>query len=68
MIQNYTYAPNTITVKAGTKITWINQDSAIHDVSSDSEAFESPDLNKCDKYTYNFTKTSEYTYVTNIHQ
>lgn len=33
MIQNYTYAPNTLTVKAGTNVTWINQDSTIHDVS-----------------------------------
>ncbi len=67
MIQNYTYTPDILTVKAGTNVTWINQDSDIHDVSIDSEAFESPDLNKGDKYTYNFTKTGEYTYHCDEH-
>ena len=66
-IQNFTYSPNTLTVKAGTNVTWINQDSAVHDVTSDSGAFSSPDLNKGDKYTYNFTKTGEYAYHCDEH-
>ena len=67
MIQNFTFIPDTLTVKAGTNITWINQDSAVHDVTSDSGAFSSPDLNKDDKYTYNFTKTGEYSYYCQEH-
>lgn len=66
-IQNFTFAPNTLTVKAGTNVTWINQDSAVHDVTSDSGAFSSPDLNKDDKYTYNFTKPGEYSYYCDEH-
>ncbi|WP_342458042.1 cupredoxin domain-containing protein [Methanobacterium sp.] len=66
-IQNYTYTPNTLTVKAGTNVMWINEDSAVHDVTSDSGAFSSPDLNKSDKYTYNFTKTGEYAYHCDEH-
>ena len=66
-IQNFTFTPNTLTVKAGTNITWINQDSAVHDVTSDSGAFSSPDLDKDDKYTYNFTKPGEYSYYCQEH-
>ncbi|MGB9978460.1 cupredoxin domain-containing protein [Methanobacterium sp.] len=67
MIQNFTFTPNSLTVKAGTNITWINQDSAVHDVKSDSRVFASPDLNKGEKYTYNFTKPGEYSYYCDEH-
>ena len=67
MIQNFTFTPNTLTVKAGTNVTWINQDSAVHDVTSDSGSFTSPDLNKGDKYTHNFTKPGEYSYYCDEH-
>ena len=66
-IQNFTFTPNTLTVKAGTNVTWTNQDSAVHDVTSDSGEFSSPDLNKDDKYTYNFTKPGEYSYYCDEH-
>ena len=67
IIQNFAFNPNTITIKAGTNVTWINQDSAIHDVSSDSGAFASSDLSKGEKYTHNFTKPGEYPYHCNEH-
>lgn len=67
VIQNFTFTPNTLTVKAGTNVTWINQDSAIHDIKSNSGTFSSPDLNNGDKYTYNFTKPGEYSYYCGEH-
>ena len=67
MIQNFTFTPNNLTVKAGTNVTWINQDSTVHDVTGDSGAFTSPDLNKGDKYTHNFTKSGEYSYHCDEH-
>lgn len=67
MIQNFAYNPNTLTVKAGTNVTWVNQDSAIHDVASDSGAFASKDLAKGESYTHNFTKPGEYSYHCNEH-
>ena len=67
MIQNFTYNPNTVTVKPGTTVTWINEDSTIHDVSSDSGAFASDDLAKGENYTHNFTKSGEYPYHCNEH-
>ncbi len=66
-IQNFTYNPNTLTVKPGTTITWINQDSATHDVTGDSGTFISEDLARGDSYTHNFTKSGEYPYHCNEH-
>lgn len=67
VIQNFAFTPDTLTVKAGTNVTWINQDSEVHDVTSDSGTFTSPDLNKGDKYTHNFTKSGNYSYYCNEH-
>lgn len=67
MIQNFTYIPHTITIKSGTNVTWINKDSAIHDISSDSGVFASKDLAKEERYTHNFTKPGEYPYHCNEH-
>ncbi|HKE91654.1 MAG TPA: plastocyanin/azurin family copper-binding protein [Gemmatimonadales bacterium] len=40
-IQNYSYAPPTITVQVGTKVTWTNNGPAAHSVTSDSTGFDS---------------------------
>lgn len=40
-IQNYSYAPATINVQLGTKVTWTNNGPASHSVTSDSTGFDS---------------------------
>jgi plastocyanin len=67
IIQNFAFNPDTITVPVGTTVTWINQDSATHDVVSDTGAFTSPRLNTGDNYTYIFTQAGEYPYICGIH-
>lgn len=67
MIQNFAFTPNNIVVKAGTNVTWINKDQDLHDVTSDSGAFESRDLKKGESYTHNFTKPGEYPYFCDEH-
>lgn len=67
-IQNFAFNPNTLTVKAGTKVTWINQDSTTHTVTSDNGAFQSSgNLNPGDKYTFTFNKTGTYPFHCSIH-
>src|SRR5579862_3442758 len=39
-IQNYAFSPATITVKAGDKITWTNQDSVGHSATADQGSFD----------------------------
>ncbi|HEV2669651.1 MAG TPA: plastocyanin/azurin family copper-binding protein [Gemmatimonadales bacterium] len=43
-IQNYAFAPNSITVPAGTSVRWTNIDSVSHSVTSDNGVFTSSNL------------------------
>lgn len=40
-IQNYSYAPATVNIQLGTKVTWTNNGPASHSVTSDSTGFDS---------------------------
>lgn len=66
IIQNFAFNPDTLTVKVGTTVTWINQETD-HDVVSDAGVFTSPRLNNGANYTYTFTQAGEYPYHCGIH-
>ena len=66
-ISNYAFDPATITVKRGTVITWINNDSVPHKVISDSPAFESGDILQGDTYSFTFSTAGTYAYHCQIH-
>ena len=40
-VQDYAYAPNVITIEAGTKVNWTNDGPSSHSVTSDSMRFDS---------------------------
>ena len=65
-LSNFAFSPQAITVKAGTTVTWVNDDAGtVHSVVGDS--FKSNDLNTGDKFTYTFTKAGTYTYKCGYH-
>ena len=67
-IQNFAFNPTNLTVKVGTTVTWINQDSTTHTVTSDNGAFQSSgNLNQGTNYTFTFTKAGTYPYHCSIH-
>jgi len=41
-IDNFTFSPQTLTIKAGTKVAWMNRDDIPHTVTSTTKAFKSP--------------------------
>lgn len=64
-IKDYAYAPVSITVKVGTKVTWTNQDSVRHDVVDDNNDSNGPSSNllaKDESYSFTFTKAGTYKY------
>lgn len=68
VIQNFAFSPSNLTVKAGTTVTWINQDSTTHTITSDNGAFQSSeDLNQGSNYTFTFSKAGTYPYHCSIH-
>ena len=66
-IDNFTFAPQTVTVKAGTTITWTNQDDIPHVVASSTKAFKSKTLDTDDKFSFTFTTAGVYQYFCSLH-
>ena len=66
-IANHKYDRPTLTIPAGTTVTWINKDEHLHSVVSRSQAFGSPALKTDETYSYRFTRLGEYEYFCNIH-
>lgn len=66
-IQNMAFNPQTLNVKVGTTVTWINNDTVTHDVTSDTGLFTSGNLTHGMSYNYTFNQTGNYTYHCAIH-
>lgn len=69
-IKDYAYAPATITVKKGTKVTWTNQDAVRHDITPDNESADfkaSELLAKGESYSVTFNTAGTYTYYCSPH-
>jgi len=66
-IDNFTFSPQTLTIKAGTKVTWTNRDDIPHTVASTTKAFKSPALDTDDSYSFTFTTAGSYEYFCSLH-
>ncbi len=66
-IDNFSFTPATLTVKAGTQITWINSDDIPHTVVSEDQAFKSKVLDTNDAFTFRLTRPGTYSYFCSIH-
>ena len=65
-IQNFTFAPQTLTVKAGTKVTWTNNDSTGHTVTADDGSFTSDRLGSGTTFSQIFAKAGTFAYHCSI--
>jgi len=66
-IDNFSYSPATLTVKAGTEVTWTNHDDMPHTVTSEDKSFKSKALDTDEKFTFTPTKPGTYAYYCSIH-
>jgi plastocyanin len=66
-IQNMAYTPATISVSAGTTITWTNKDGVAHTVTSDTGLFDSGNISTNGTYSHTFDTAGTYTYHCTIH-
>jgi plastocyanin len=72
IIQNYSFAPKELTVKAGTTVTWINIDLYVHTIRAGTpdrigDEFDSGDLGVMGVYRHTFTKPGVYEYYCQPH-
>jgi plastocyanin len=66
-IDNFTFTPKSVTVKAGTTVTWTNQDDIPHTVTSTNKQFRSKALDTDDKFTFTFSTPGTYDYFCSLH-
>jgi plastocyanin len=67
-IDNFSFGPATITIPAGTTVTWTNNDDVPHLVTSDdNKMFKSKALDTDDHFSFTFSKPGTYNYYCAIH-
>ena len=68
-IDNFSFGSTmSLTVSAGTTVTWINDDDVPHTVVSDDKTtFKSKALDTGEKFSYTFTKPGKYPYFCSVH-
>ena len=66
-IDNFTFNPQQITVKAGDTVIWINHDDIPHTVTSKTMAFRSKAMDTDDKFSFTFATPGSYVYFCALH-
>lgn len=66
-IDNMKFTPSSITVSAGTTITWTNQESVAHTVTSNTAIFDSGNMANGDTFSYTFSTIGTFPYYCKYH-
>jgi len=66
-IQNFTFTPGELSVKAGTTVTWVNHDDIPHLVAATDKGFRSPPLDTDDQFSFTFDKPGTFSYFCALH-
>ncbi|MBN1134722.1 MAG: cupredoxin family copper-binding protein [Methanosarcinaceae archaeon] len=66
-IKNFEFQPQNIRILAGDSVTWNNDDSVTHTVTSDNDEFDSGNLGPGDSYTHIFEEPGNYSYSCKLH-
>jgi plastocyanin len=66
-IQGMAFNPATISVTAGTTITWTNKDAVAHTVTSTTNLFNSGNIGTNATFSFTFATAGSYSYYCSIH-
>jgi plastocyanin len=66
-IDNFSFTPATLTVAAGTKVTWTNRDDSPHTIVNTQRAFKSAPLDTGDTFSAVFDKSGTFGYFCSLH-
>ncbi len=66
-IDNFSFAPKQLTVKAGTTVVWTNKDDIPHTVTSDTNVFSSQLMDTNAKFQFTFAKPGKFPYFCKVH-
>ncbi|GAC1304895.1 MAG: hypothetical protein NVSMB24_13000 [Mucilaginibacter sp.] len=66
-IKNMAFSPDTLRIKTGTTVTWMNNDGMTHTVTSNTSLFDSGNLAAGLSFQYTFNTPGTFTYYCVIH-
>jgi len=66
-IKDMQFSPTSVTIAAGGTVTWTNNDSMTHTVTSTGSAFNSGNLATGKTYSFTFSTKGTYPYTCTIH-
>jgi plastocyanin len=67
VVKDFMFNPNTLTIKAGSSVTWSNKDDEPHSVVSDAGLFRSGAMDTDESFTFKFDKPGTYHFTCSIH-
>jgi plastocyanin len=66
-VKDFMFMPTTLTVNAGTEVSWVNKDDEPHTVVSDAGLFRSGALDTNESFSFKFDKPGTYHFTCSIH-
>ncbi len=66
-IDNFTFSPNTLTVRKGTAVTWTNHDDIPHSIVAIGSSMRSKTIDTDDTFSYQFDKAGTFNYICGLH-
>ena len=66
-VDNFSFAPETLTVTVNRTVTWVNKDDVPHVIASNDGLFKSKALDTDDKFSFTFDKAGTYSYYCSVH-
>jgi plastocyanin len=67
VVDNFSFAPGTVSVPVGTTVIWTNRDDVPHNVVSTQQKFRSPVLDTDERFSHRFDASGAYEYFCSIH-
>ena len=66
-IDNFTFSPATLTVQAGSKVTWVNEDDIPHVVAASDRTYKSQVLDTDQAFSHTFNEPGSFEYFCSLH-
>ena len=67
VVDNFSFAPTPLSVKAGTTVTWVNYDDIPHSIVCPQLKVKSSPMDTNDSFAYRFEQAGTYDYICGLH-
>jgi plastocyanin len=67
LVKDFMFVPTSLTVKAGSTVTWANMDDEPHSVVSDTGLFRSGAMDTNESFSFKFEQPGTYHFTCSIH-